>query len=120
MELLGFIPDEELSYYYQNCLGYIICNEEDFGISPVEAMSYGKPVLAYKKGGALETVSEGISGEFFEKLESEDLASKIKEFYKRIVSGKYNPLKIKKSSEKFSQKRFKKQILDILNEFATI
>ena len=65
IKLLGFVPDEELAYYYQNCLAYIICNEEDFGISPIEAFSFGKPVLAFKLGGAAETNLKGVTLKFF-------------------------------------------------------
>ncbi|MEK7659151.1 MAG: glycosyltransferase [Patescibacteria group bacterium] len=114
IKLLGFIPDEKLPYFYENCLAYLICNEEDFGISPIEAMSFGKPVLAYKSGGAAETVLSGITGEFFDKLEQDELAEAVESISKKIKNDCYNNAGIRKYSEKFGFERFKKEILDIL------
>ncbi|MEK7536956.1 MAG: glycosyltransferase [Patescibacteria group bacterium] len=116
IKLVSFVPDEELSFYYQNCLAYLICNEEDFGISPIEAMSFGKPVLAYNAGGATETVLEGITGEFFYKLKQDELAEAIKSIDRKIRDGRYNKEAIGKYSKKFSFERFKKEILDILGD----
>ncbi|OHB17149.1 MAG: hypothetical protein A2913_02180 [Parcubacteria group bacterium RIFCSPLOWO2_01_FULL_40_65] len=113
IKLLGFIQDEELPAHYENCLGYLICNEEDFGISPIEAMSFGKPVLAYNKGGATETVLEGITGEFFEKLEPDNLAEAVKLISEKIKNGHFSPAAIKKHSEKFGFEKFKKEVLNI-------
>jgi len=114
IKLLGFISDEELGRYYRDCLAYLICNEEDFGISPIEAMSFGKPVLAYRKGGTTETVLEGINGEFFDKLGQNELAEAVKLISKKIKNNHYNNAGIRKYSEKFGFERFKKEILDIL------
>jgi len=114
IKLLGFVPDEKLAYYYQNCLAYIICNEEDFGISPIEAFSFGKPVLAFKLGGAAETNLKGVTGEFFEHSKPELLAEAIKAFNKNIKNGVYVPEIIKEHSRKFGFERFKKEILDLV------
>ena len=114
IKLLGFVKDEDLSVYYKNCLGYLICNEEDFGISPIEAMSFGKPVLAYKYGGATETILEGKTGEFFDKLKVDDLSRAIELFNEKIKSGYFSLAAIKKHSEKFGFERFKKEILDLV------
>ena len=114
IKLLGFVSDEELSGYYQNCLAYLICNEEDFGISPVEAMSFGKPVLALRQGGAVETVLEGITGEFFEKTEPDNLAKAAKSMIENVKDNRYDSGVIKKHSEKFGFERFKKEILDLV------
>ncbi len=65
IEFLGFITDDQLSHYYANCQAVIIPGEEDFNIVSVEAQSYGKPVVAYGRGGVTETVLEGKTGWFF-------------------------------------------------------
>lgn len=65
IEFLGRKSDEMITEYMQNCRAFIFPGEEDFGITPVEAMAAGKPVLAYGVGGATESVQAGISGEFF-------------------------------------------------------
>src|SRR3989344_1577117 len=76
--MLGFIADKQLHYYYLNCKAFILPQEEDFGITPIEAMSFGKPVLALRKGGAIETIMEGVTGEFFDDPIAEGLADGIR------------------------------------------
>lgn len=106
----GYQPDEIVATYYENCLGFIMPQEEDFGITPIEAFSYGKPVLALRRGGALEYVEEGINGEFFEDPIPEVLAYAVKQMKDKLSS--YNPEKIKKTAERFSEERFKQEILE--------
>ncbi|MGO4669256.1 glycosyltransferase [Bosea sp. 2RAB26] len=57
---------DALRYHYARCKALVFPGEEDFGIVPIEAMASGRPVLAYRRGGALETVVEGLSGLFFD------------------------------------------------------
>ncbi|GAB91322.1 glycosyltransferase [Gordonia rhizosphera] len=64
--VLGTQSFESLRYHYAHCRGLIFPGEEDFGIVPVEAMASGRPVLALRRGGALETVVDGLSGLFFD------------------------------------------------------
>ena len=111
INFLGFIYDEKLSNYYQNCRAFIMPQEEDFGITPIEAMSYGKPVLALRKGGATETVIEGVTGEFFDDPIPEALADGVRRLNENY--SKYKPETIKSHTEKFSIGRFKKEILKI-------
>ncbi|PJA64102.1 MAG: glycosyltransferase family 4 protein [Candidatus Portnoybacteria bacterium CG_4_9_14_3_um_filter_43_11] len=104
IKFLGWQPDAIVKYYYQNCLAMIFPGEDDFGIAPVEAMSFGRPVLAYRKGGATETVIEGITGEFFDDLAVESLADGVRRLTLNLSS--YSPLVIRKAVEKFSRERF--------------
>jgi glycosyltransferase involved in cell wall biosynthesis len=101
--------DEEKKHaYLEDCKGLIFATkDEDFGIVPVEAMSHGKAVLAHKSGGVLETMRDGVSGMFFEDLNPNSLATKIKEFDKNIDSGKYDQNSIKKLALNFSKEKFK-------------
>ena len=62
----GFVTDEELSGHYRNACALIIACEEDFGLTAIEALSFGTPVLAYRKGGVCEWMEEGRTGEFFD------------------------------------------------------
>src|SRR3989344_5111776 len=78
IKILGFVADEELPYYHQNCKAFIMPQEEDFGITPIEAMSFGKPVLALRKGGATETILEGQTGGFFDDPIPEGLADGVR------------------------------------------
>lgn len=65
IEFLGYQPDDVATKHMENCRALIFPGEEDFGITPVEAMACGKPVLAYGHGGVTETVIGGVTGEFF-------------------------------------------------------
>ena len=66
IRILGPQPFESLRHHYARCRALIFAGEEDFGIVPVEAMASGRPVIAFAKGGATETVVEGLSGTFFD------------------------------------------------------
>jgi glycosyltransferase involved in cell wall biosynthesis len=66
VRVLGPQPFDVLRHHYARCKALVFPGEEDFGIVPVEAMASGRPVLAYRRGGATETVAEGVSGLFFE------------------------------------------------------
>src|SRR5690606_31783360 len=66
VEFLGFVSDEELPQLMAKAKTFIFPGLEDFGISPVQAEAAGRPVIAYKGGGALDTVIAGVTGEFFE------------------------------------------------------
>lgn len=111
VELKGFLDDETVVEYYQNCRGFIFAGSDDFGISPVEAMAAGKPVLALREGGALETIIEGKTGEFFDAPIVELLADGVR----RIMEGKYDADSIRRHAEQFSTQRFLKEIKTYIN-----
>ncbi|MBI4215327.1 MAG: glycosyltransferase [Parcubacteria group bacterium] len=104
---LGKVSDSKKAELYQRALAFIHPQEEDFGITAVESMSSGRPVIAYAKGGALETLVEGVTGEFFEEQCWEEIA----DHAVRFNSSRYNPSQIKQHAEKFSVERFKAEIL---------
>lgn len=106
VKFLGQVSDFELSKYYSSCKALIFPQEEDFGITPVEAMAMGKPVIAYRAGGALETMIEGETGLFFDEQTSESLTEAIKKFDEK----KFNPEKIRKRAQNFDQEIFKTKI----------
>jgi len=112
IKLLGYQPDEVVSQYYTGCSGFIMPQEEDFGITPIEAMSYGKPVLALKRSGALEYIQEGINGEFFDDPTEEVLADGIRRLKQNLPY--YDTEQIKKTAERFSEERFSKEILNFI------
>lgn len=114
IHFLGWQSDETVREYLKKCTAFIFPGEDDFGISPVEAMSFGKPVLAYRKGGATETVLEGITGEFFDDPATESLADGVRRL--RLNLDKYSPLLIKKRAELFSRERFERAIKEFVIE----
>ncbi len=104
IKIVGFVPDRELKNYYQNALALIFPGEEDFGIVPVEAMSFGKPVIAYQKGGLLETVIEGKTGIFFKEPTVASLCRAIIKLLKN--QDQFRPPEIARHAQKFSKEKF--------------
>lgn len=76
----GRVSDEELHQLYRGARGLIFPSYEDYGIVPLEAQAWGVPVIAFGKGGVLETIREGISGVFFERQDEESLIEGISRF----------------------------------------
>ncbi|HCT83702.1 MAG: Glycosyl transferase group 1 [Candidatus Nomurabacteria bacterium GW2011_GWF2_35_66] len=108
--ILGFVEDDILPSYYKNCRAFIMAQDEDFGLTPIEAMAFGKPVLALRKGGALEIVKEGESGEFFNDPIPEAIADGVRRLEENYAN--YDPEKIIATTKKFNFERFKKEILE--------
>lgn len=102
IEFLGWRSDADLIGLYAGCRALIFPGEEDFGIVPLEAMASGKPVIAFGKGGALETVVEGITGTFFEAQSVEDLAAAVA----RGGAMTFDPGAIRGHALKFSRERY--------------
>ncbi|MBL7053190.1 MAG: glycosyltransferase [Candidatus Portnoybacteria bacterium] len=112
IEFVGLVPDNKLKDYYAHCKAFIFPQEEDFGITAVEAMASGRPVIAYKSGGALEIIKPGITGLFFKKQTAKDLIRVLKKFN----SNSFDPNIIRDRAMKFDQERFKKNIKNFINE----
>ena len=110
IKFLGQASDEVKFRKMNECMGLIFpVEEEDFGIVPIEAMSQGKPVLAHRSGGILETLRDGIDGMFFDKVTLEEFVSKMKEFDENIKKSVYNSNSIRDHVQKYSVNRFKKE-----------
>jgi len=109
--------DEKKKELIKECLGLVNpVKDEDFGIVPIEAMNYGKPVLAHGSGGHLETIKDGANGMFFEDLTPEKLSEKIMEFDKRIRAKAYDPKTIYETAKNFSEERFKQEYKNFVME----
>ncbi|NMB57495.1 glycosyltransferase family 4 protein [Candidatus Beckwithbacteria bacterium] len=106
VKFLGYLTDKELYGYYKHCRALLFPGEEDFGITPVEAQSFGAPVIAYGKGGLLETVINGKTGLFFSKQTEKSLIEAILKF-EQMKLEKEDCIK---NSQKFNKSRFKKEI----------
>jgi len=105
VEFLGFVGDREVAKLYRSCRALIFPGMEDFGITPVEAMSFGKPVVAFGRGGALETVINGKTGTFFEQETAESLMNVLKSF----DPSKYKAKDCIAQAKKFSKERFQQE-----------
>ena len=102
VEFLGRVPDEEIRGLYRRCRFLVFPGEEDFGIVPLEAQACGKPVLAYGRGGLLETVVAGKTGIFFDEQTSAALADAAV----RAESIAWDAAAIRAHAEQFSEQRF--------------
>ena len=109
IEFLGDLTDEKLSFYYKNCRALIFPGLEDFGLVMAEAQSFGKPVVAFRGGGALDIIKEGKTGEFFDEQTPESLIKTMEIF----LNKRYNTKSCKENSLRFSFEIFKKQFLEI-------
>lgn len=98
--------DEAVKNYLARSEAFIFAAHEDFGITPVEALASGTPVIAYKAGGALDYIVEGETGLFFEKQTVKSLTKALKKFNFKD----YKPGKLLQIANEFSQQNFQKKI----------
>lgn len=106
----GRLSDEEIGYYVARAEAFIFPNEEDFGIVAVEAQAAGTPVIAYRAGGSLDTVIEGVTGEFFDEPTVESLARALKSFNYKL----YNRGAIVDHANRFSAQVFQDHVKNIV------
>lgn len=102
IQFLGYIPDYEKYRILSRAKGFIFPQEEDFGISLVEALALGVPAIVYKGGGALEIVKEGLNGIFFDAQSCQSLKKAILKFEKTKFDAKI----VKKSVIQFEKNNF--------------
>ncbi len=99
---LGRVPAEELRRLYAGARAFLFPGLEDFGIAPLEAQASGRPVIAYAGGGALETVIQGVTGEFF----AAQTVASLSEVLARFNPGGYDPAACRANAERFREERF--------------
>jgi glycosyltransferase involved in cell wall biosynthesis len=112
IEFLGRVTDEELNEYYSRCRAFVFPQEEDFGITAIEAMASGRPVIAFRGGDIPEHIEEGKTGIFFEKQTVEDVVEAVKKFKAEDYDSQY----IRSKSLKFDRELFKSKIKDYVEK----
>ncbi|NIJ08073.1 glycosyltransferase involved in cell wall biosynthesis [Sphingomonas vulcanisoli] len=105
VEFRGQVPRAELAWLYANCRAFLMPGEEDFGITPIEAMAAGRPVIAYARGGALDSVIPGLSGLLFEDQSAEGLNAAIERL--EAQPDQFDSARIRAHAEGFSAARFR-------------
>lgn len=106
IKFLGWKKPEEVAPLYQGCRALIFPGEEDFGIVPLEAQACGKPVVAFRKGGCLETVRENETGVFFDEREPASLAEAVL----RLDRLALDPARLRAHAVGFDRRHFKEKI----------
>lgn len=112
IEFLGRASDEVMKQCYAECRAFLFPGEEDFGITPLEAQASGRPVIAYGKGGALETVIEGTTGTFF----PEQTVQSLVEAMKRFETMSFDKKVLRAHAEGFDDEVFKAKIKAFVEE----
>lgn len=112
IELLGFVSDQELKQLYSTAKAFIFPQIEDFGITPLEAMASGCPIIAMGAGGALDTITDGQSGYLFKEQTAEAINSAITKLEKSPLSEKT----ILAQAQKYSKTRFNQNFIDFLEK----
>ena len=110
VEFAGRVDGEAKAELYANCSAFILPANEDFGITPIEAMASGRPVIALGKGGALDTILPGKTGEFFEMQTAKSLAAVLS----RFDPDNYDPLEIRRHAQNFDSLQFRGRITDLV------
>lgn len=115
IEFLGRVDDEHLQSHYAKCKAVVFPQEEDFGIVAIEALSCGKPLIAYRGGDIPEHMEDGKMGIFFDEQNSDS----IKEAVKKFETLDFDPIYIRSKVEKFDREIFKEKIKTLIEKAAT-
>lgn len=113
VEFLGYVSEERRRELFARCRAFIFPGEEDFGITPLEAMAAGQPVIAYAGGGALDTIIDGVTGRFFREQSAAALAAAV-----ALSRGdQYDSAAIRRHAEGFGRPVFLSRIQAFIQEF---
>lgn len=106
VEFLGRRSDEEIAGLYARCRAFLFPGFEDFGITPVEAQAAGRPVIAYGRGGATETVADGVTGVLFEEQSVVALSEAMLRFERMV----FDPAMCRRNAQRFDSQEFRRGI----------
>lgn len=112
IEFIKDLSDASLYGYYQNAKALVFPGIEDFGLSMIEAQYFGKPVIAFRAGGALDIIKEGVTGEFFGEQTVKSLKTALEKFDYKL----YNEEICRGNAQRFSFEYFKTQILSFIEK----
>ncbi|HCC6127415.1 TPA: glycosyltransferase, partial [Klebsiella pneumoniae] len=118
VEILGYQPNHIMLEHMQNAKAFVFAAEEDFGITPVEAQACGTPVIAFGKGGSLETIRplgvDNPTGLFFSEQTIESIISQVNAFERNVEI--FEPENCRLNSLRFSSLRFKNEMDNFIND----
>lgn len=114
VSLLGTVPDEQLRWLYRECVAVVAAGYEDYGLTPLEAASFGRPAVVLRAGGFLETVAEGTTGLFFDEPDPHHLVAALRQAERTT----WSEAAMRKQSERFSEAHFVRRLRQIVAEEA--
>ncbi|ACL24086.1 glycosyltransferase [Chloroflexus aggregans] len=115
IEFLGWVDEATRLDLFARCRAFIFPGEEDFGITPLEVLAMGRPVIAYAAGGALETLIDGVTGRFFYQPTAAALATAVALSRTDYI----DPLVLRRHAEQFSRPRFLAAMRNLIDEALT-
>jgi glycosyltransferase involved in cell wall biosynthesis len=116
IQLSGFQPDDKVVELLSRARGFVCAAEEDFGIAIVEAQAAGCPVITYGRGGALETVTEGVTGLFFEEQSPTGVVEAVQRFERQASNFRVEDMR--RNAQRFSKARFLQEFKKFLEDWA--
>jgi glycosyltransferase involved in cell wall biosynthesis len=105
-EIRGSVSEDEAARLLARCRAFIFCGEEDFGIAPIEANAQGKPVVAFRRGAAVETLKDGHTAVFFDRQDASDVAAAIE----RCFQMRWDACELRRNAERFAPARFREEM----------
>ena len=102
-EFVGAVSEATAGSLLENCRAFVFCAEEDFGIAPVEANAHGRPVVAYKTAGVLDTMVDGVTAEFFEERTVDAVVAAIQ----RALRREWQADRLKENAARFAPEEFR-------------
>lgn len=115
-EFLGAVSDAELRSIMGRARAIVVPGEEDYGLVPLEANASGRPAIAYGRGGALETIVPGVTGEYFAEPSAASLAERLRGF----DADRYDPSALRAHAESFGPEPFKRRFSSLVDEIVRL
>jgi glycosyltransferase involved in cell wall biosynthesis len=103
---LPTVSDEQLRWLYRNSCGLLALSLEDFGLTPIEAACFGRPTLALRHGGYLETVKEGVTGLFVDSLEPREVRAGLQ----NLLEHRWDERTLTRHAHSFSESKFAERL----------